>query len=100
MSMFAHPGELEIPPVAKDNRDAQEILRVWSSGDHQVLIIKHDIWDDPAAWGLLLVDIARHVSRAFHERGHDKEEVYQRILEGFRVEVESPTDDPTGEVEN
>jgi hypothetical protein len=99
MSMFGHPGELKIPPAAKGNRDAQEILRVWSSGDHQDFIMKHDMWDDPAAWGLLLVDVARHVSRAFHERGHDKDEVYRRILEGFRAEAESPTDDPTGEIE-
>ena len=97
--MFGHPGELKIPPSASANRRAQEILRVWSSGAHQEFVIKHDIWDDPAAWGLLLVDLARHVSRAFQERGHDKDAVYRRILEGFRVEAENPTDNPTGEIE-
>jgi Domain of unknown function (DUF5076) len=99
MSMFGHSGELKIPPQAKANRDAREILRIWSSGEHQEFILKHDIWDDPAAWGLLLVDVARHVARAFEERGHDKEEVYQRILQGFQMELETPTDDPTGQIE-
>lgn len=99
MSMFGHSGELKIPGDASSNRSAQEVLRVWSSGDHQVLAIRHDMWDDIAAWGLLLVDIARHVSRAFSERGQDKDQVYQRILEGFRMEGENPTDEPTGEIE-
>ena len=99
MSMFGHPGELKIPGDAKDNQDAQEILRVWSSGEHQDFVVRYDIWEDPAAWGLLLVDVARQVARAFHERGHNKEQVYHRILEGFRVEAENPTDDPTGRIE-
>ena len=96
MSIFGHPGELKIPPQAKDNRGAQEILRGWAWGDHQDFTIKHDFWDDPAGWGLLLGDVARHISRSFQERRHNQAEVYQRILDGFRIEAENPTDSPTG----
>jgi Domain of unknown function (DUF5076) len=97
--MFNHIGELKIPPVAKADKDAKEIIRIWSSGETQQIIIRHDILEDAAAWGLCLVDVARHVSRAFAEKGHDEKEVFDRILWGFRVETENPTDEPTGEIE-
>ena len=97
--MFNHPGELKVPPVAKADKEAKEILRVWSSDDGQQIILKHDIWEDAAAWGLCLVDIARHVSRAYAQKGYDEKEIFDRILLGFKIETENPTDDPTGEIQ-
>jgi hypothetical protein len=47
----------------------------------------------------MLVDIARHVARAHGQEGEDEEEVFQRILVGFRAEIESPTDTPRGELD-
>jgi hypothetical protein len=51
-------------------------------------------WSDPAAWGLLLVDIARHASLAYEREGRDRAETLARIREGFDAEWSSPTDEP------
>jgi hypothetical protein len=70
-----------------------ESTESWSAGH-----LRHDAWEDPAAWGLMLVDIARHVARAHGQEGEDEEEVFQRILAGFHAEIQLPTDTPRGEL--
>lgn len=47
------------------SEDAFEILRVWIIGGGQEVIIRTEVWDDPAAWGILLYDLVRHVARAY-----------------------------------
>jgi len=90
---------LAIPPLAEKSADSIELLRLWAVRDvgHQ-MILRHDAWNDPAAWGLALADIARHVAHAHGLDGKNEEEVLQRILTGFRIEIESPTDKPTGKI--
>jgi hypothetical protein len=84
---------LEPPPLAK-NRDAVEIVRVWAAlNDGQQITLRTN-WSDPAAWGLLLVDIARHVTLAYEREGRDPAETLARIREGFDAEWSSPTDKP------
>ena len=91
---------LPVPPAAKINTDSAEILRLWKVPEvGQQVILRHDAWEDPAAWGLMLADIARHVARAHAQEGQNESEVFQRILAGFRAEIESPTDTPRGEIE-
>jgi hypothetical protein len=91
---------LPVPPAAKINTDSTEILRLWKVPEvGQQVILRHDAWEDPAAWGLMLADIARHVARAHAQEGQNESEVFQRILAGFRAEIESPTDTPRGEIE-
>jgi hypothetical protein len=51
-------------------------------------------WGDPGAWGLLLVDVARHASLACRREGHDPSEALARVRELFDAEWSSPTDDP------
>ena len=90
---------LDIPPVAKASTDSTEILRVWMVGDAgQQIILRHDAWKDPAAWGLMLADIARHVARAHTQDGKNEEEIFQRILAGFHAEIGTPTDTASGEI--
>lgn len=73
---------------------------MWANSDGgQDIIIRHDMWDDPGAWGLVLVDIARHVARAQAQAGADESEVFSRILELFQAELDNPTDEPTGNIE-
>ncbi len=92
-------NSLPVPAAAKSNADSTEILRLRKvPGVGQQVILRHDAWDDPAAWGLMLADIARHVARAYAQEGQDEEEIFQRILAGFRAEIESPTDTPRGEI--
>lgn len=86
--------ELGKPPLARE-KDAFEILRVWGGqGLPQQCAIKI-AWEDPAAWGLLLVDIARHAAKAYDHAGHvDEGEALARIREAFNAEWDSPTDVP------
>jgi len=88
---------LPIPSAAEMNAESTEVLRLWKVG--QQVILRHDAWEDPAAWGLMLVDIARHVARACAQERQDEEEVFQRILSGFCAEIEAPTDTPRGELD-
>ena len=93
-------NSLAIPPIAEKSADSIELLRLWAvRGAGQQIILRHDAWKDPAAWGLALADIARHVARAHAQEGKNEEEIFQRILTGFRIEIESPTDKPTGKTE-
>lgn len=92
-------GELQIPPAASKDKQAIELLRVWAAGGQQHVAIRTEIWEDPAAWGLMLVDLARHVANAYEQStGAGFEETLRRIREGFDVEWEDPTDTPSGEV--
>ncbi len=86
---------LEIDDRVKNESDFEEIVSVWSSKDGpQKIFLKYGVWDDPAGWGLLLIDIARHVSSTYEKQGLDKKEVFERILKGFEAEASSPTDNP------
>jgi hypothetical protein len=85
--------ELRIPDEALNGPDAREILRVWISGDAQVFALRPDAWSDPAAWGLLLVDLARHVARGYTQKcGGDPEAVLSRIKAGLDAEWAVSTD--------
>ena len=86
--------DLDRPPIAETNPEAIEILRVWTApGSPQQLTLR-TAWEDPAAWGLLLADIARHAALAYKREGRDATEVLKRIRQGFDAEWSSPTDDP------
>ena len=85
---------LDPPPLAKTNAQAFEVLRVWAAPESPQQITLRPVWDDPAAWGLLLVDIARHASQAYAANGKDPKMVLARIRAGFDAEWGSPTDTP------
>ena len=85
------PQALEWPPIATSNPEAVEILRVWAARGFGQQITLRICWTDPAAWGLLLVDIARHASQAYQREGHDPKYVLARIREAFDAEWSSPT---------
>ena len=84
---------LEVPPNAKDPT-AMEVLRVWAvPGEAQQLVLK-TTWQDPGAWGLLLVDVARHPAKAYANEGQSEAEVLIRIRQFLEAEFASPTDKP------
>ena|SRR2546427_675364 len=85
---------LEPPPIAHTEPGAVEVLRVWAApGSPQQLTLR-TTWKDPGAWGLMLVDVARHAVKAYASEGRDPEVVLARIREIFELEWENPTDDP------
>ena len=86
-------NELAPPPMASD-LSTSEVLRVWAGPDHPQQVTLRTTWPDPAAWGLLLVDIARHAAKAYARQGRDEAAVLQRIREGLSAEWSSHTDEP------
>ncbi len=65
----------------------------------QHVSLRAGVWDDAAAWGILLADLARHVANCYEETEvMDGLSALKRIKEGFDAEFASPTDDPTGEI--
>ena len=86
---------LDPPPIAHSDSFATEILRVWvAPGQSQQLTLK-PMWKDSGAWGLLLVDVARHAAEAYAIEGQDRGAVLARIKASFDAEWSAPTDTPT-----
>lgn len=95
--MFGRPinqNSLAIPPVSEDNPAAVEVLRVWAAPGSPQQFTLRTAWKDPGAWGLLLVDVARHAALAYKAEGRDPAETLARIREFWDAEWSSPTDDP------
>ena len=85
---------LEPPPLAVSNPRAVEVLRVWAAPGSPQQVTLRTTWKDSAAWGLLLVDVARHASRAYAADGQDPKVVLARIRAAFDAEWSAPTDVP------
>jgi hypothetical protein len=67
---MAYPkDELPPPPAARDDVRAFELARIWYADDAPVVVARLEPWPDPAAWGLVLGDVARQVARMYAERG-------------------------------
>ena len=89
--------ELPIPDATRFDSHSREIARVWVAGGKQWTSLASGIWDDPAAWGIMLVDLARHIADSYdRDEGRSSSDVLARIKEGFDVEWEHPTDKPKG----
>ena len=93
--------ELLIPEAAKRDASSFEILRLWIANQGQHVSLKVGVWKDPAAWGIMLADLARHVANSYREHaGMDFDKTLQRIRAGFDAELTSPTDMPGGSIED
>ena len=86
--------ELDPPPLASSDPTAEEILRVWSSPTRPYQLTLRTHWDDPGAWGILLVDVAKHAAQAYARNGEDCGAALRRIVELFEAELSRPTDAP------
>jgi hypothetical protein len=76
--------ELGIPPDALTDPNAVEVARIWAAHQEQHISIKVEQWPDPAAWGLMLVDLAWHAANYHHQQdGYAIKDVMARIKEGF-----------------
>lgn len=92
------PGTLKTrsltpPPNARDPT-AVEVLRIWAVPGEAQQVVLQTTWDDPGAWGLLLVDVARHAAKAYAYKGQDEAEVLARIRQFMDAEFATPTDKP------
>jgi hypothetical protein len=85
--------ELPIPPAALKDAKSRELVRVWAASGKQHVSLATGLWDDPATWGIMLVDVARHLARAYEQtRGMDRDKALARIREGMDAEWSEDTD--------
>jgi hypothetical protein len=95
--MDAMSSELPVPPAVLTDPRARELLRVWAANECQHISLAAGLWPDPAAWGIVLVDLARHLSRAYEQSGsHQSDQALARIRAGFDAEWNNPTGKATG----
>jgi hypothetical protein len=91
---------LDIPAGARTDKQASELIRAWAAHGGLQCSLNVDAWQGEQTtigWGILLSDIARHVSNALHERrGLDQAETLTKIQKVFNSELDSPTEDVDG----
>ncbi len=96
---MADSDQLLIPDAARRDAKSFELLRVWVANNGQHVSLRTGVWDDPAAWGIMLVDLARHVAAAYEQtEGRDLGEVLARLKAGFDAEWTTATDTLEGTV--
>jgi len=94
---------IPLEPPNFDGEEGKEILRVWlgnePESEYNKFALLPRISNDPVAWGGILVDIARHVAKAYADANPQNDKVYSTILNrikhGFDAEWEFPTDEIT-----
>jgi hypothetical protein len=94
---MADSDQLLIPDAAKKDAKSFELLRVWVANEGQHVSLRASVWNDPAAWGIMLADLAKHIANSYQqEAGVDRLKALQRIKATLDVELASPTDHPSG----
>jgi Domain of unknown function (DUF5076) len=89
---MAGPREQPLPPDVVGRDDATEVLRAFVV-DGGLSIAFTRAFEEPDMWGLLLVDVARHASRAYaRESAYSEDEAMRRIIDMFDAEIARPTD--------
>jgi hypothetical protein len=79
-------GELPLPDSLAGDPNATEMVRVWSAHNAPQIAIRLGMWqeagtDEREAWGYLLADIVRHISRGLAEQWDwDPHETARQIL--------------------
>src|SRR5437762_3306384 len=80
-------SEIDIPPTALLEADADEFLRVWIAGGDAHVTLRMGVFGECEleSWGMILADAARHVVAAYQDK-HEIEAVkaYDLIEEGYR----------------
>ena len=90
-------NSLDTPLTVSGDPKAIEIARIWAAHGKQHVHIRTGIWPDAGSWGIMLVDLARHVANAYEQDGRgDYFDVLGQIRRMFEAEWDSPTDIATG----
>lgn len=83
--------ELPIPSTVIAAKEKTEMARIWIADGDQIVTLSPRLWDDPGAWGLMLVDIARHVAQAYQAKGVDSAISLEKIRSAMEAEWANPT---------
>jgi hypothetical protein len=94
--------ELPIPDAARRDKNSREMIRAWIAERKLQCVVNIGTWatspiDEYRAWGILLADVARHVSKALEEEdGRDPRETVLAIRDEFLGELDRPTSSHEG----
>ena len=95
---MAETDYLVVPEEAKADCNSFELLRIWIANNSQHVSLRVGVWKDPAAWGIMLSDLAKHIAHSYEQDcALDRVQTLQRIKAAFDVEMDSPTDTPSGQ---
>jgi hypothetical protein len=97
---MAVTDQLAIPEAAKRDPKSFELLRVWVANKDQHVSLRVGVWKDPAAWGIMLADLIRHIVNAYEQDTRmDRLQSFERIKAGLFAELGSPTDEASGGID-
>jgi hypothetical protein len=66
------------------------ILEISLLNNKQQFSISSLVWEDPAAWGIVLVDLAKFLSETYSKDHYmDANDAFARIFEGVQAELMS-----------
>jgi hypothetical protein len=83
--------ELPVPEKAYVARQKAEMARIWIVDGEQIAVISPRMWDDPGSWGVMLVDMAKHIAEAYQSKGHNPDDTLERIKSAMEAEWMHPT---------
>jgi len=86
-----------VEPRNASEEQTSEVVRAFiANGALEVHLQR--AFDDPAVWGILLADIARHAARVFESEGVcSEDDALESIQSMFEAELDAPTDEGTTE---
>lgn len=93
---------LVLPPAAQRDNNAIQMLSAWIAEDGLHCSMNVGLWrvegrDEPAAWGVLLADVVRHLASAIEsQHGVDANDVIADIVDSLNQELENPTSEAHG----
>lgn len=96
-------NERPIPPSALIDPDAVEMLRVWIAGGKLESSVKIGMYAESTdipedrAWGMILADVARHISNALQSGYGFTGSALEGIKTSFLRELGAPTSTAQGE---
>lgn len=86
------PKPLPIPPRAKQDPHAFELLRVWAAQGQQQVSIHAGLEGGPAAFGEMLAELAEHGAQLYAQRGHGTPEtVAQQVQDALLMRLHRGT---------
>jgi hypothetical protein len=93
--------QLAVPSVAQKDAASFELIRVWVAQQSQQISLRPGVWQDPAAWGVMLADLARNIVQVHVENDDELDggAFLAALLEGFDTEIESVLNEFGGEDE-
>lgn len=95
--VMANNRDLGVPSEVTQDSNAAEVIRAWVANGGLVCAVRPLQWQNPAAWGLVLADVARHVANAVRDEvGTEPSATLESIRNMFNKELVAPTDEPTG----